>query len=246
MNTDDSISNEAVWACLHGELTPEARATLEQQLAASPALRRRFDAAQRLDRLLRHALPARGADAATDDALTEQALAAWEREQAVRDAPTFGTWDVFLRRAAVGLSGLAAAAALALAVSPMLRTPGGVRWSDPAFTPVLLRGDGNASDHVTLTPASARQCRDVLRDALAQAIQARGAAVPAATLSLRLQELRQGAFSVAVTARGPAGRTLAEWRGDYSGMQAFLSRADASAAALADALATLAESEKRP
>ena len=234
MKEEEANSNGTIWACLHGELDGDARNALNRELERDPGLRKRFEVARRLDFMLRTTLPSLGADGMADDAIAVQALAAWEREQAAAARPAQA---FFPRRAAIGVAGLAAAAALVLAVSPALRTPGGVSWTEPVFAPLLLRGAGNDSVGAPLAPGAAAQCQEALSAALRRALEARGAAVPRTSLSLRFQELRGGAFSVAVTARQRDGRVVGEWGGDYSGVQAFLSQADASAGRIAETLA---------
>ena len=66
--------------------------------------------------------------------------------------------------------------------------------------------------------------------ALKRSAEARGVALPSGlAFSFRMQELRDGAFSVSVQARLRDGATVGEWSGDYSSVEAFLSRVDASA-----------------
>jgi len=241
VKAEGHTSSETVWACLHGELGQDGRAALEREMAGDPECRRRFEKARRLDGLLRSTLPALATDRVSDDALTGQVLAAWESEQpaAAQPAPVISAATrgfTFLRRPAVGVAWLAAAAALVLAVSPALRTPGGVRWAEPVLAPLTLRGGGTLSGNDTVAPDAAARCQAVLSAALAKALEARGVTVPRTTLSLRLQELRRGAFSVVVTARQRSGRVVGEWSGDYSDVQLFFAQADASAARIAEAL----------
>ncbi|MEI7899143.1 MAG: hypothetical protein WCK89_02750 [bacterium] len=246
MKANESNSSEAIWGYVHGELDIGARNALEQEMARDADLHSRYESARQLDGMLRATLPALGTDEASDEAIAGQVLAAWEREQAAavqatRAARPFVKGSVFLRRAGVGVAGLAAAAALVLVVSPALRAPGGARWAEPVFTPLTFRGGGRSSEPAAVTPAVAALCQAALRAALDKAIEAHQTKVPSTTLSFRLQVLRHGAFSVAVTARQHGGQVVGEWGGDYSGVQAFLSQADASAVRIAETLAASSE-----
>lgn len=242
MKADESNSSETIWACLHGELDANAQNAFEQEMARDSGLRERFEASRQMDLMLRATLAALGTDDMTGDAIDVQALAAWEREhtsasQPMSDFPKVAPRGLFLRRSAFGVAGLAAAAALVLVVSPALQSPGGVMWTEPVFAPLTLRGAGNSSESVAHVPALAASCQKVLSAALEKTLAARSCAVPRTTLSLRLQELRRGgAFSVVVTAVQRDGQTVGEWSGDYSGMEAFLSQADASAVRIAATL----------
>jgi anti-sigma factor RsiW len=244
VKADDTNLSETLWACLHGELDPNAQKAFELEMAGDPGLRARFESARRLDHLLRKTLPALGtADDLAVEAMAAQALEAWEREHPadsknVAEVTKIAPWHLFRKKAVFGVSGLAAAAALILLVSPALRSAEGVRWTDPVAAPLTLRGSGNVNERSAQVPArAAAQCQEALSAALAKALEARGAAVPRTTLSLRFQELRHGgAFSVVITAARRDGQTVGEWSGDYSGMETFLSHADASAARIAEAL----------
>jgi hypothetical protein len=243
VKANESNSKDAIWACLHGELDANARNALEQDMARDSELRARFESARELDRMLRATRTTLSSADPSDDAIAEQALAAWERDQSAAQQPEMSfsataPWGLYLRRTLFGVTGLAAAAALVLAVSPVLQATGGVRWTAPVGAPLTLRGPDNASESAGReVPFTATRCQEMLRASLAKTLETRGGAVPRTTLSLRLQELRRGgAFSVVVTAVQRNGRVVGEWSGDYSGVEAFLSRADASAARIAETL----------
>lgn len=256
MNADVDRANEIVWAYLHGELDEAARGTLEQQLPQDGALRERLERARHLDRWVRDAAPQLGADgpAALDEALTEEAVAAWERDcPAVAKAacaPVPGViraqtprFNVF-RRPAVGFAGLAAAALLILAVSPALLGPRRARWSDPVFVPLALRGASETAVGHTVDKGAARRCQEALMQALARAEAVRGRSLPPGLVfSFRLQELRGGAFSVCVQARLRNGRPAGEWGGDFSNMAAFTGHVDSSAATIAEELSVSSGAE---
>ena len=246
MKADETNLSETIWAYLHGELGEDARQALERQMAHDPELRLRFESARQMDRLFRATLPALDTCDTTEAALVGQALAAWESEQAVAAQPpaSFAAgarWPTFFRRGAVGAAGVAVAALFVLAVSPALRAPDGVTWAEPVFAPLTLRGSGLPAEGASLAPATAARCQEVLRAAVEKDLATRGVTVPRATLSFRLQALRRGAFSVAVTARQRDGRVVGEWGGDYSGIEAFLSQKEASAARIAETLAACGE-----
>ena len=243
MKANESNSKDAIWACLHGELDANARNALEQEMARDSELRARFESARELDRMLRATLPIPSSADQPDGAIVEQALAAWERDQAAAAQPEMpfsepALLGLYLRRSLVGVAGLAAAAALVLAVSPVLHVTDGVSWTAPVGAALTLRGpDSSSESSARDVPFTATRCQEMLRASLAKTLETRGGAVPRATLSLRLQELRRGgAFSVVVTAVHRDGRVVGEWSGDYSGVEAFLSSADASAARIAETL----------
>lgn len=252
MNADVSKPAETIWAYLHGELSEAERLSLEADVARDPALRFRFEEARRLDRLLGSALPSLDAAEAGLDALADLALAAWECEQTPafqarlatssrRKTVVFPAWTLSLRRPAWGVAGLAAAAALTMLVSPLLRETPETAWARPTFSPLALRGT-NGSAAATLPADTAVRCQKVLASALARAFEERGA-VPrnGLTLTFRLQELCKGAFSVTVQAHDRSQRIVGEWRGDYTGVQSFLKQANASAAQMMAVLAVSGE-----
>ena len=250
MNTDVSDAAETIWAYLHGELSDEGRLSFEKEMALDPSLRSRCEEARQLNLLLASALPSLEPYDVAIDALADQALAAWESEQAAASTPVSGPsralpspsrWAWVFRRPAMGVTGLAAAAALVLAVTPVLRTPRGVSWSEPVFAPLALRGPGAQPQpgRHGMAAGSAKRCQEALVAAVARTAAARGVALPAGLVfSLRMQELREGAFSVFVQARLRDGRAAGEWSGDYSGLETFLSQADASAARMVETLAS--------
>jgi len=148
VNAEASNPTETIWAYLHGELSDADRRAFEQALESDPALRSCYEEASRMDRLLRSGAPSESEEAALD-ALAEQALAAWEREQAVAsdpfaaaETPVFSKrgWMRRFNRPAMGLAGLAAAALFVVALSPVFLKPEGARWSEPVFSPLVLRG----------------------------------------------------------------------------------------------------------
>jgi anti-sigma factor RsiW len=251
VNTETRQRDETLWAYLHGELDEDARRIFEQRLAADGVLRDRCEHARRLDRLLQATLPE--LDAATacssDEALTDQALAAWEQDQpsvpgdpAALHArrPAAPCFRLF-RPLPVGIAGLAAAVLLVVAVHPLFRDrqePREAAWADAEFVPLVYRGQAPAPGSGALGPRDAVNMQAALADALAWALDDRNSTLPAGmTLFFRVQQLPAGAFSVAVRAEGPDGAARGEWNGDYSRRERFYEQADASAAQIAEALA---------
>jgi hypothetical protein len=246
MNMEQQRTEDGIWAYLHGALDEAARRDLEQRMAADPSLRGRCDQARRLDRLLRATLTEVGTGADTgDEALVEQALAAWERDQqaahATPVAPSASraarprihqSWA--FRLGAVGL----AAALLAVALLPVFQKPGApppAAWAPVAFAPLRTRGAPGAG---TLQLQDAIRMQRALADSLSWALADRGGRLPdGLSLQFRVNELPAGALAVVVRAEGPDGRMLGEWSGDYSRQERFFEQADASAAQMAAALA---------
>jgi hypothetical protein len=256
VKADANKISEAIWAYLHGELDEAGRHALEQGLSTDAGLRAQLERARRLDLLVREALPRLvGADgqADADAALAEEALAAWEREQPAAATPVPNPaparWPRAyrfsqFRRPALGIAGLAAAALLILAVSPAWMAPRGLRWETPTFVPLAYRGAVEPAGAPALDPGAAQRCQQALVAALARATASRGQTLPSGlALSLRLQELRNGAFSVCVQARLRSGRAVGEWSGDFSCMEAFTGQVDSSAAAMAEELDMLSGAE---
>ena len=266
-----SKQNEAVWACLHGELTGDERTAFERDLQADAVLRRTFDDAAQIDRLLRVTLPVLDQAERSVDEVAEQALACWERtydseqktvpecaggglvqdsSSETRSASRFsankdksGIWNCGPARLrglffhpAVGVAGLAAAAVILLA-SPVLRTPDGLAWDDPVFVSLTLRGVLSPEEQSALSVDTAANCQRLLQAELTRALATRtGSLQTPLVLSLHLQELRNGAFSLSVQVRTRKGETVGAWSGDYSGETAFKEQVGASAALMAEAL----------
>ena len=253
MKAEVTHSSEAIWAYLHGEAGAAERNALEGAMRCDPALRSRVERSRQVDRLLRAALPAAGTDGTSDEALEEQALAAWERTNAAdsgqapqlpRVIPLQSKWLLFFSRPAAGVIGLAAAALLMLTVSPAWRMSRGVSWEKPVCAPLSFRGSSAPEAGHTPDAASAERCQEELAAAVARACSARGVALPPGLVfSLRLQALRGGAFSATVQARLRTGRAAGEWSGDYSGLQSFLDHADASAARMVETLVNISGAE---
>jgi hypothetical protein len=239
-------SSEAIWAYLHGEAGAAERNALDVAMRRDPELRSRLERSRQVDRLLRSTLPAAGTDGTSDEALVEQALAAWERtnasdsgpaSQVPRFIPVESKRLLFFRRPAAGVIGLAAAALLLLAVSPAWRVSRGVSWEKPVCAPLSLRGSSAPDARLTTDAATAARCQEALAAALVRACSARGVTLPPGlAFSLRLQALREGAFSATVQARLRTGQSAGEWSGDYSGLESFLGHADASAASMVETL----------
>jgi len=245
-----SNQTEAVWACLHGELTGDERSAFEQDLQADAALRSIFDDAAQLDRLLRATLPFLDQAERSIDEVAEQALACWERDydseqkpvpQSVRPLKQGGirsSWYGIFLHPAVGVAGLAAAAIILL-FSPVLRSPGGLTWNDPVFESLTLRGALSPEEQSTLSDDTAARCQTLLQAELARALAIRkGSMQTPLVVSLHLQELRNGAFSLSVQVRTRKGESVGVWSGDYSGEAAFNEQVGASAVQMAEALAS--------
>ena len=247
----EKASNQtgAVWAYLHGELTDDEHSAFEQDLQMDAALRRTFDDVARLDRLLRVTLPVSDQAETSIDDVAEQALACWERAydseqkpvpERVRNLKQGGirsSWYGLFFHPAVGVAGLAAAAIILLA-SPVLRSPDGLVWDDPVFASLTLRGALSPEEQGTLSDDIAARCQTLLQAELARALAVRTDSVQTPLIvSLHLQELRNGAFSLSVQVRTPKGEAVGAWSGDYSGEAAFNEQVEASAAHMAEALA---------
>ena len=244
-----SNQTEAVWACLHGELTEDERCAFEQDLQAGATLRRTFDDAARLDRLLRETLPVLNQAETSIDEVAEQALACWERAYDSEQKPVLervrhlkqgsvrSSWYGLFFHPAVGVAGLAAAAIILL-TSPVLRSPDGLVWDDPVFDSLSLRGALSPDEQGTLSDDTAARCQTLLQAELASALAVRMDSVQAPlVVSLYLQELRNGAFSLSVQVRTRKGEAVGEWSGDYSGEAAFNEQVGASVEHMAETLA---------
>ena len=242
--------DEAIWACLHGELDDRARQSLETDMAGDPVLRKRFEDSRRVDRLLRKTLKHPASADMTDEALAKQVMAALESEQDFSQPKTkpktklmtktiprrdFSEWFGFSLRAAAGIACLAAS--LYVLVSPTLRYSPVPRWAAPVFVPLTLRGTEVPGEKKELSPYTAKRCQTALSVALRQALETRSVILPTGLkFSLRLHELPQGAVAVSVQARTCDGRVVGDWTGDYSDVDAFLSQTDASASRMVENL----------
>ena len=258
VNAEASNPTEAIWAYLHGELSDADRRSFEQAMASDPALRSCFEEASRMDRLLRSGVPSESEEAALD-ALAEQALAAWERDQSVASDPFAAAepsafskrgWMRWFNRPVMGLAGLAAAALFVVALSPVFLKPEGARWSEPVFSPFALRGPALPVGGHALDAGSAKRCQAALMAAVKRAADASGVALPPdLDISFRLQELQGGTFSVSVQARLNRGASVGEWSGDYSSVDSFVKLVDASAERMVEAWTNFSGAEgggKRP
>lgn len=236
----------SLWPFLHGELDTAAKSELRQALDAQPELQQRLEACRRADRLLNaYFLSDAASSASSEDTLAERAMQAWDSERRRRARPHgWPGWGGVLLKSAVALG--AAAAALMLWLSPDTPTEGHTGWAPPAFIPLALRGADTSGHTPPLTRQDAVRCQDALAQALARALDARAAALPRGwTAALRLHELPRGALSITVLARDSDARTVAEWSGAYSNIDAFLQQADASADRLAEDLAAHAATRQR-
>jgi len=247
VNTNPDMTREAsLWPFLHGELDTAAKSELRQALDAQPELQQRLEACRRADRLLNaYFLSDAASSASSEDTLVERAMQAWDSERRRRARPHgWPGWGGVLLKSAVALG--AAAAALMLWLSPDTPTEGHTGWAPPAFIPLALRGADTSGHTPPLTRQDAVRCQDALAQALARALDARAAALPRGwTAALRLHELPRGALSITVLARDSDARTVAEWSGAYSNIDAFLQQADASADRLAEDLAAHAATRQR-
>ncbi len=137
----------------------------------------------------------------------------------------------------MGVAGLAAAAIILL-TSPVLRSPDGLVWDDPVFASLALRGVLSLEEQGTLSDDTAARCQTLLRAELARVLAiSTGSVQTPLVVSLHLQELRNGAFSLSVQVRTRKGETVGAWSGDYSGEAAFKEQVGASATHMAEALA---------
>ena len=241
MKTDTDRTDERLWQFLHGEMDDAGRDDLERAMDADDGLKERCERARRLDGALRALLPKMGEPESDPERLAERACAAWEEDQrraglavsARKPALARGLWA--WRKALLGGAALAAAAALMAVVSPALRGPHGVSWEPPRFSPLVLRGSGVAPKVVDA--AAAGRCRRALAEAVSRVAAERRVELPRGlAFSFQVQELREGALSVAVQAKSADGRLAGEWLGDYSSAEAFLKQAEASAARIVEAL----------
>ena len=244
MKEKASSQSETVWAYLHGELTGDERSAFERDLQADAALRRTFEDAARMDRVLHATLPVMDQKDISVEAVAEQALACWEREYDLEsDSEAFAVrrfqprWRGVFFHPAAGLAGLAAAAVILLAPS-FLSPSGGLVWDDPVFAPLSLRGALAPAEQSVLPGDTAERCQELLKSELERALAVRtdSARIPVA-VSFHLQELRNGAFSLSVQVRTRKGEVIGEWSGDYSGEAAFREQVGASAEQMAEAMA---------
>lgn len=245
-----SSQTEAAWAYLHGELTGDERRAFEQDLQEDAALRRTFEDANQMDRLLRETLPVIDQVDISIDDVAEQALACWEKSydseqnsvpeciSQLKQGAVRSNWYELFLHPAVGVAGLAAAAVILLA-SSVLRSPDGLVWEDPVFAPLTLRGALPPEEQgATLSKDTAARCQTLLQADLTHALAIRkGSVQTPLVVCLRLQELRNGAFSLSVQVRTHKGEVVGMWSGDYSGEAAFDEQVEASAAQMAEVLA---------
>lgn len=264
MDMEQQHSEDEIWAYLHDALDADARRDLERRMAADAALRARCGQARRLDRLLRADLPRIAAGTGDEEeALAEQVLAAWDRDQQASAAsapaappaararrfrlPPFPQPSLALR---LGLAGMAAAL-LVVALLPALRKPPALppaAWAPVAFAPLSYRGALDAPPAAgRLGRRDAARMQAALSDAIDWALADRCGRLPdGLTLALRINELPDGAFAAIVRAEDAAGRPLGEWSGDYSCLERFFEQADASAEQIAGALAVPAAAGNSP
>ena len=247
---------EAVWAYLHGEMADEERNAFELDLQKDAELRRIFDETSKMHRLLRETLPVVDQEESSIDDIADKALACWEKEYDLKQRFVSerasqqkqgglpSKWSRFLFHPAVGVAGLAAAAVILL-VSPVLKTPAGLAWDDPVFSSLALRGAQSAEAQAVLSEDIAVRCQTLLQSELMRALETRAdSSQISLVLSLHLQELRNGAFSLIVQARTRKGDLVGEWSGDYSGEAAFNEQVGASAEQIAEALASCTNAVK--
>ncbi len=253
MKEKSSSQTEAVWACLHGEMTDNQRSAFEQDLRDDAALCKTFDDAAQMDRLLRNTLPLIDQAEMSIDAVAEQALACWEREydQEQASVPQYFSnkkknavrmdWHRLFFHPAAGMIGLAAAAIILLSTPVLLRSPEGLSWNDPVFTPLALRGSIAQEDRAgALSAGMASRCQVLLQEELARALVSRmdSKQTPPLVVSMHLQELRNGTFSLSVQVHTRKGEAVGSWSGDYSSEDAFKEQVVTSAARIADVLAS--------
>jgi hypothetical protein len=176
------------------------------------------------------------------DEVAEQALACWEREydakqRAEERAAPFRTSLLRLFfHPAVGVAGLAAAALILLSTA-VLTPPDGLVWADPGFSALALRGGADPAEQSVLGNDAAERCQALLRKELERVLADRSITVQSAMLiSMDMQELRNGAFSLSVQVRTRKGETVGVWSGDYSGEAAFKEQVGASAECMAEEL----------
>jgi anti-sigma factor RsiW len=230
VNTEDTTAREErLWAFLHGELKRGPRRAFEREAAADPELRKRLAESRRMERVLRVALRQTAPAEEEGDRLVTAAVRSWEAEapRAARRRGVTG-WMTFSIRAAAGVGSLAAA--LYVLLLPAFRYSDTPVWTRPSFEPLVLRGTEQREPGVkALTRYEVKRCQIALNAALRTALAQRSDVLPAGLeFSMRVRELRGGALSVTVHAKaGP--RTVGDWTGQYSGVDAFLRQAGSSA-----------------
>lgn len=243
MNTEDfDKQGETIWAYLHGELDKDTRQAFQAELDSDDLLRGRFETARRLDSAIRFALPGQAGSDKADENLDEQALNAWERDQTASTSDKasprkrdLSYWIRFSLRATAGIASLAAA--LYVLISPTLRYSPVPRWAPPVFVPLTLRGGETRDETTAVASFTAERCQVALSAALGQALKLRSVILPTGMkFSLTVRELRQGAIAVTVQARTCDGRTVGDWTGDYSDVDAFMSQVNGSAAKMVELL----------
>lgn len=248
MNAAMTDPDTRVWAYVHDEMDDGARRLFERDLASDGRLRALVAAARGLDRRIRSSLSAFENVDDFQERLAEDVLVAWERDRAgtvsaAGDArnlvfPLGSTWRRLFMRP---VCGLAAAAAILLMAAPFVFDSGRreALWHDPVFRPLVYRSArAPAKGTARIDASAAQRGQKALRAALERLCRERRVTLPAGlAFSVVMQELRGGAFSVAVQARWRDGKLAGEWEGDYSAWEAFLNNLDASAAGIAETLA---------
>jgi hypothetical protein len=229
VNSQNQPTDARLWAYVHGQLTETAREGCTQAFARDPALQVQAAALQKLDQELRAAFTRLDEP---DDAIAERALAAWEQEHATAVSRT--------RRLRWTLVATLAAAATLVGIFLPLAPSRAPHWQPPQFQPLLTRGaTTEATAQSRPTPATADTCQQSLRQAVTDTCLTQHLIPPRGlVLSMRIQELPQGAFAVLVQARDRHGACLGEWSGDYTSLAAFHRQLPVSAANMAQTLAS--------
>ncbi len=241
MNDANDTRNGTVWAYVHDALAPEARQRFETELQGDPALQREVQAVRTLDRHLREGLRA---PAKSEAELAAEGVAAWERDPA--SANIDAARPAHARRLRVGLfatpfrsalTGLAAAAALLLAICPR-ESPSALDWRSARFAPPAFRGGSGTPPAPVCSQATANRCLRLLRLAVEAEMTAQGLAPqPGLVLRFRLQEFAGGQFGIALQAFNRDGTLAREWTGDYANEAEFRAHVAESARVVAEALA---------
>jgi anti-sigma factor RsiW len=229
---------DRLWAYVHGELPPDDRQRLEDDLAASPALRAEVAELRAFDRLLRRSL---AQPAVTDEELGGRILEAWEADQRPANA---GRRVIPFFRSAPFRLGLALAACLGILLGGyQLQAPQHLRWAPLTIAAPAYRG-APAAPAVPAYPAARLEAlaaalrREVNAAYRAQPRPATGARVRW-TLQIEFQELFAGALAVRVhgeTSSGVSARR--DWSAEFGDENEFRKRLSAWSRELAEGLAT--------
>ncbi|MBN1675597.1 MAG: hypothetical protein JXR37_31435 [Kiritimatiellae bacterium] len=228
---------EQIWAYVHGELAPAARAALDEALQQDSGLRGQVAAATAMDRRLRRLMPM---GEWTDEDLTGRILAQWERDSAhVDECPRTDERPVpspeppipfpGRRRLVPGFGRLAIglAAALLIAVGVVRFRGSPPRWAPPEFAAPQYRGAGSQTQY---TAETARTASSLLRAAVARsARRAAAAGEPLRgkwALSLRFEELQAGAFRIEIHAREARTGSTQKGAARYEDLPAFRAAVD--------------------